>query len=122
MMRAKAKRAEVKEGQKVSWKLRSFGFREAVRNRDESALEALQVLVGRAFNELRELDSSGEDGAFDFGYDDMLEEQKQVVETIITDIDDTAATDNAAKAEQAEFLKDQAAGERVPSFAAKSRL
>src|SRR5580658_855612 len=113
MMRAKAKRAEVKDGQKVSWKLRSFGFREAVRSRDESALEALQVLVGRAFNELRELDSSGEDGAFDFGYDGMPNEQKRVVEIIVSDIDENAATDKAAKAEQGAFLKDQAAVERV---------
>jgi hypothetical protein len=37
-------------------------------------------------------------------------------------MDDTAATDKAAKAEQAEFLKDQAAVERMPSFSAKSTM
>lgn len=92
----------MQEGQEVTWNLGSFGFREAIRRGDKSAIEALRNHVSMMFVGVNEFDASGQDG--DFSCDDSYfeEYEEQVVDFIIACMNDEAAADRQAKAEEQE--------------------
>lgn len=92
----------MKKGQEVTWKFGSFGFREAIRKCDPSAIEALENLVGQMFVEVNVLDGDEEGGEFYFTEDNLEWIQQKVVDDIGQYIAAAADADRKAKKEQDE--------------------
>jgi hypothetical protein len=109
---------KVKDGQEVTWKLGSFGFREAVRRGDEDAIAALQSLVGKAFNRLNELSGDFEYGDFSLDGDDFEEEQAQVCDAILQKIEDSSTAEAEAIKKQDAAIAEEEREEKARAAAA----
>jgi len=95
----------MKQGQKVTWELGSFGFREAIRKGDESAHDALRDHVCQMFTDVNVFDGDGEVGEFSFSEDSLEYLQEQVADAVcdaIADPDATTADRQAKKDQDAE--------------------
>jgi hypothetical protein len=111
---------EVKDGQEVNWNLGSFGFREAIRNGEDDAREALRTAVEKALGGLKVFNNCAGIGDFQFADDDgcfgNLEEQ-------ITSIFDAVENEiqGAADADRKQAAEDLAEEARIDAADAGAR-